>query len=53
MPVCYNKKYNVYKKLTSPNVFYKLLNSGKIKENAEFIPYKKLHREWDEFYTGR
>ena len=23
------------------------------KENAEFIPYKKLHREWDEFYTGR
>ena len=23
------------------------------KENAEFIPYKKLHREWDELYTGR
>ena len=36
---------NVYKKLTSPNVFYKLLNSGKIKENDELIIKYETYRK--------
>lgn len=44
---------DVYKKLTSPNVFYDLLNRGKIKANDENLIIKYNDYSYDNLFKKR